>query len=66
MAAVTVNAASSEGGTIIVASYPAGAAVSLNGEYQRVTAEYNNLPSGDYIITVELARILYGNDPYRS
>lgn len=56
MAAVTVNAASSGGGTIIVASYPAGAAVSLNGEYQRVTpAEYNNLPPGDYTITVELA-----------
>jgi len=56
MGAVSVNAASSEGGTIIVASYPVGAAVSLNGEYQRVTpAEYNNLPPGDYIITVELA-----------
>jgi|GEM_PF-2387208 len=56
MAAVSVNAVSSGGGTIIVSSYPAGAAVSLNGEYQRVTpAEYNNLPPGDYTITVELA-----------
>jgi len=56
MAAVSVNAASSEGGTIVVSSYPAGAAVSLNGEYQKVTpAEYTNLPPGDYIITVELA-----------
>lgn len=56
MAAVSVNAVSSGGGTIIVSSYPAGAAVSLNGEYQRVTpAEYNNLPPGDYTLTVELA-----------
>ena len=56
MGAVSVNAASTEGGTIIVASYPVGAAVSLNGEYQGVTpAEYTNLPPGDYIITVELA-----------
>jgi hypothetical protein len=56
MAAVSVNAASSEGGTILVTSDPAGAAVSLNGEYQGVTpAEYKNLPPGDYSITVELA-----------
>jgi len=56
MGAMSVSAASSGGGTIIVASYPAGAAVSLNGEYQRVTpAEYKSLPPGDYLITVELA-----------
>jgi len=56
MAAVSVNAASTDGGTILVSSYPAGAAVLLNGEYQGLTpAEYTNLPPGDYIITVELA-----------
>jgi len=44
------------GGTITVVSYPVGAALSLNGEYRGVTpAEYDNLPPGDYSLTVALA-----------
>jgi hypothetical protein len=56
MAVTETGSASSTGGTITVVSYPSGAAVSLNGEYRGVTpAEYDNLPPGDYLISVALA-----------
>jgi hypothetical protein len=56
MAATETSPLPSTGGTITVVSYPVGAAVSLDGGYRGVTpAEYDNLPPGDYSVTVELA-----------
>lgn len=44
------------GGTIIVISWPAGAAVYLNGEYLNNTpARFEKVPPGEYLITVSLA-----------
>jgi PEGA domain len=44
------------GCTIIVESYPVGAAVTLNGDYRGVTPiEFDNLTAGEYDVTVGLA-----------
>ena len=55
LAATDANALPATGCTIIVISYPDGAAVWLNGEYRGVTpAEFRNIPAGEYNVTVSL------------
>jgi hypothetical protein len=55
LAAAETTSPSASGGTIIVTSYPVGAAVSLDGEYRGVTpTEFDNLAPGEYSVTVAL------------
>jgi hypothetical protein len=52
---------STAGGTIIVMSFPAGATVSLNGEFRGIApVRLENVPPGKYEVAVSLAG--YGND----
>jgi hypothetical protein len=61
MAADGTNAASPVGGTIIVLSFPPGAAVYLNDEYRGVTPKtLEKIPAGMYVVGVSLAG--YNND----
>lgn len=56
MAANETTAPLPVGGTITVISFPPGAAVSLNGEYLKNTpARFENVPPGEYLITVSLS-----------
>jgi hypothetical protein len=56
MAASETTAPLSTGGTIVVNSYPAGAAIALNGVYRGNTpAEFDNISPGNYSVTVSLA-----------
>jgi hypothetical protein len=61
MAADGINATSSTGGTIIVMSFPQGAAVTLNGEYRGIAPlTLQNLTPGNYEVAVTKAG--YNND----
>jgi hypothetical protein len=61
MAADGINATSSIGGTIIVMSFPQGAAVYLNGEYRGVAPlNLQNITPGNYLVNVSMAG--YNND----
>jgi hypothetical protein len=61
MAADGTNAPSPVGGTIIVLSFPGGAAVYLNDEYRGVApVTLKNIPAGMYVVGVSLAG--YNND----
>jgi len=55
LAAVTVGA-SSDGGTISVATFPKGAAVYLNGEYRGTSpVKMTEIPPGDYLVNISMA-----------
>jgi hypothetical protein len=61
MAEDGTNATSSVGGTIIVMSFPQGAAVTLNGEYRgNAPVRLETVPPGKYLVSVSLAG--YNND----
>jgi hypothetical protein len=56
MAADGATATSPVGGTVIVRTFPAGAAVYLNDEYRGVAPlELHNVPPGRYLVRVSLA-----------
>jgi hypothetical protein len=61
MAADGTNATSPVGGTVIVMSFPKGAAVYLNDDYRGVAPiKLENIPTGKYLVNVSLAG--YNND----
>lgn len=56
LAAGDTSSTAPAGGTIIVYSFPSGAAVDLNGEYRGITPlRLQNVPPGDYLLVVRMA-----------